>query len=433
MHQLDLAFHLSRHAGSVSRVMDRGSRGISFALNSLLFNIVPTAFEIGLVATILSLSFGPAYGLVTIATVGSYGVFTIRVSAKRVDIRKKMNRMENQASAHAVDSLINFETVKFFNNEGVEARRYNTSLVGYQKAAVETATSLAFLNFGQSAIFSVGLTAMMVMSARGVLSGAMTVGDVVMVNGLLFQLSVPLNFLGTVYRELRQSVVDMEAMFALATQPPTIQDKAGAQQLTIPHGRIQFDDVTFGYGDGRQVLRGLSFTVQPNSCVAIVGPSGCGKSTVLRLLYRFYDVDGGSIRIDGVDIREPTIKSLRQGIAVIPQDCVLFNDTLEYNVRYGRENASDHDVRHALKIAAVEPILEQLPKGLQTIVGERGLKLSGGEKQRVAIARTALKEAQILLCDEATSALDSHSEAHIMSALHVPTPKPSTPKPCSLP
>jgi len=418
VHKLDLAFHLSRQTGSVSRTMERGTRGINFALHSLLFNIIPTGIEITLVTGILTYQFGPSFGAVALATVGAYAFFTVVVSKTRQEIRRHMNKMENEASAKAVDSLLNYETVKYFNNESLETNRYESSLVEYEKAAVRTATSLSLLNFGQSAIFSVGLTAVMMLSAEAVVSGAMTIGDVVLVNGLLFQLSFPLNFLGTVYRELRQSVTDMEAMFKLAAQKPHVVEVQDAPPLVVDKGEIAFKDVRFGYQEGREVLKGVTFDVPAGSSVAIVGPSGCGKSTILRLLYRFYDVSGGCISVDGKDIREVQLDSLRKSLGVVPQDTVLFNDSLFYNVQYGRPGAPKKEVLQAISKAQLGGLIESLPKGLDTGVGERGLKVSGGEKQRVAIARTVLKAPKMLLCDEATSALDSSSEAKVMEALN---------------
>lgn len=414
---LDLNFHVSRNTGALSRTIDRGSRGIDFMLRSTIFNIFPTIFEIGLVCAVLANTVGWPYAAVTATTISLYVAFTLLVTQQRNAIRKEMNRLDTEANAKAIDSLINYETVKYFNNETHELNRYDKCLKGYQLAATKTSTSLSFLNFGQNLIFSGGLTAVMILAAHGIANGTMTVGDMVMVNGLLFQLSFPLNFVGSVYRDLRQSLIDLEAMMALTKIEPSMKNTATASPLMLTGGGITFDNVSFGYEERRTLLRDVSFQVDPGSSVAIVGTSGCGKSTLLRLMYRFYDPQQGSIRIDGTDLRDVEMNSMRQAIGVVPQETVLFNDTILYNIAYGNLDASMDEIYHAAKMAELHDTILQLPDQYNTMVGERGLKLSGGEKQRVAIARMILKEPSIVLCDEWTASLDTTTEHEILSHL----------------
>eukprot|EP00002_Diphylleia_rotans_P019146 TRINITY_DN3706_c0_g1_i4.p1 TRINITY_DN3706_c0_g1~~TRINITY_DN3706_c0_g1_i4.p1 ORF type:complete len:653 (-),score=128.31 TRINITY_DN3706_c0_g1_i4:426-2384(-) len=414
LHQLDLQFHLSRQTGALSRLIDRGSRGLQFMISSVLYNIFPTALEMGLACGIMANSCGPAYVGVTLGTIAAYSAFTIGVTQWRTGIRKQMNSAENDVASKCFDSLINYETVKYFGNESMEEKRYDASLRTLQRLSTHTSTSLAFLNFGQNFIFSAGLTSLMYLSASGIMAGTMTVGDLVMVNGLLFQLSFPLNFLGSVYRELRQSSVDMQSMFQLTSTIPRIQSKQDAVSLDVSKGaEVEFDNVVFGYNPQRTVLKGVSFKVPCGKKVAVVGPSGSGKSSVFRLLFRFYDVAGGSIKVNGIDIRDIQLDSLRKAIGVVPQDCVLFNNTVFYNIQYGKPESSTDEVIAAAKGAHVHEAIEQLG-GYETVVGERGLKLSGGEKQRIAIARTMLKNSPVLLCDEATSSLDSFTEKEVL-------------------
>ena len=419
IHSMDLRFHLERQTGALTRVLDRGSRSISFVMNALVFNVVPTTLELSIVCGILTHQLGFQYAAVTAGTIATYVAWTFGITQWRTKFRVQMNALENEASSKAVDSLINYETVKYFNNEKFEADRYDTSLQGYQKAASKTQTSLSLLNFGQHFIFSAGMTGMMLMAAHGVVDGSMTVGDLVLVNGLLFQLSLPLNFVGSVYRELRQAMIDMDQMFALRQQQPAIVDNEVAPDLLVDGASIEFDNVHFSYDDDgeRKIFDGVSFTVPAGKTLAVVGGSGTGKSTVLRLLYRFFDTAEGTIRIDGQDISQVKMDSLRRSIGVIPQDCVLFNETIFANIHYGNLNASAEDVFSAAKGAQIHDSLLKFPKGYDTKVGERGLKLSGGEKQRVAIARAILKNAPILVCDEATSALDGATEVQIMDTL----------------
>ncbi|ETW06166.1 hypothetical protein H310_03747 [Aphanomyces invadans] len=417
LHTLDLRFHLNRQTGALARTIDRGSRSIDFVLRSLLFSVVPTALEIGLVSGIMAHNFGWEYAAITVGTLTAYTGFTIVVTQWRTDIRRRMNKLENQASGHVIDSLMNYETVKYFNNEAHEASKYDATIKQYQDASLKTQTSLSFLNAGQNAIFSAGLTGVMYLATQGIADGALTVGDLVLVNGLLFQLSIPLNFIGSVYREVRQSVVDMEAMFALQAVPSSIPPPSfttSATSVERTPKTITFDNVSFGYRPGQPILNGMSFTVPAGRTIAVVGSSGSGKSTILRLLYRFYDADDGRVLVDGVDIRDVPIDDLRHLIAVVPQDTVLFNDSIAYNIGYGNLNATRDDVVHAAKVAQIHDSIEQFHDGYDTRVGERGLKLSGGEKQRVAIARAMLKDAPILLFDEATSALDSETEHEIV-------------------
>jgi len=417
LHRLDMSFHLNRQTGALSRVIDRGSRSINFVLNSLVFNIVPTALEIGLVAGILTQKFGAQYGVATLSTLAVYTVFTIGITQWRTQFRRDMNRLENEASSKAVDSLINYETVKYFNNEDYEADQYDKSLKGYQLASLKTQTSLSLLNFGQNAIFSAGLTAMMYMAAHGVMDGSMTVGDLVLVNGLVFQLSVPLNFIGSVYREVRQALIDMEAMFVLRNRESVVQDLPNAPDMHVSAGEISFDNVQFAYSPERQIVNGLTLSIPAGETVAVVGPSGCGKSTLIRLLYRLFDANNGTISIDGQALPDHSMDSLRRSIGVVPQDTVLFHDTIFHNIQYGNLDATEEEVYEAAKLAKIHDSIMSMPNGYQTRVGERGLKLSGGEKQRVSIARAILKDAPILLCDEATSALDSPTEVEIMASL----------------
>ncbi|KAI8823564.1 putative ABC transporter [Fimicolochytrium jonesii] len=417
--KLDLSFHLSRQTGGLTRAIDRGTKGINQILSSMVFHIFPTALEISMVCGILAYSFGPAYAGVTILTMGAYTAFTFITTTWRVKFRKQMNAADNKAASVATDALLNFEAVKYFTNERFEVKRYDQSLAKYEKAATTSVTSLAYLNAGQSAIFSVALTTMMWMAAQGILGGAMTVGDLVMVNGLLFQLSMPLNFLGTVYRETRQSLIDMDTMFRLRHVKSAIEEPPSAKPLQlVKGGEIRINNVKFAYHTGRQILDGVDFTIPAGKSVAFVGPSGCGKSTILRLLFRFFDPQEGSIVIDGQNIRDVTIESLRQSMGVVPQDTILFNQTIYYNILYGRPDATREEVEEAARKARIhDVIVNNFPNGYETVVGERGLMISGGEKQRVQLARTFLKNPAIMLFDEATSALDQTTETAIMATI----------------
>jgi ATP-binding cassette subfamily B protein len=421
LHALSLSFHLERQTGGLTRAIERGAKGIEFLLSFLLFNVIPTLFEIALVAGILWVLYDWRFALVTLITIGFYIFYTLSVTEWRIKLRRQMNESDQSANTKAVDSLLNFETVKYFNNEEHEAQRYDVALKLYETAAVRSRVSLAALNIGQVVIIAIGATLIMGMAAAGVVYGAdgrqFTVGDVVLVNAYLLQLYMPLNFLGTVYREIRQSLIDMEAMFALLSVGAAIEDAPDAKALDIPAGEVRFEDVAFGYDPRRPILKGISFTVGAGRTLAIVGPSGAGKSTISRLLFRFYDVASGRILIDGQDIRQVTQRSLRAAIGIVPQDTVLFNDTVEYNIGYGRPGAARPEIETAAQLAHIHDFVIGLPDGYQTKVGERGLKLSGGEKQRVAIARTILKAPPILLFDEATSALDSRTEREIQANL----------------
>jgi ABC-type transport system involved in Fe-S cluster assembly fused permease/ATPase subunit len=417
LHRLSMRFHLDRQTGGITRAVERGTKGIEFLLRFMLFNILPTLLEILLVCGILWHLYGFAYGLVTFATLVIYVVWTTAITEWRLKYRRAMNETDNQATTRAVDSLLNFETVKYFGNEDHETERFDRSLRRYEDAAIRSGSSLALLNIGQGVIISLGVTLMMIMAGFGVQSGAMTVGDFVLVNTYLIQLFLPLNFLGFVYREIKRSLADMEAMFDLIEEKMEVEDKPGAPALAVAGAEVAFDAVAFGYQDERTILKDVSFTVPPGRTVAIVGPSGAGKSTISRLLFRFYDVTGGAVRIDGQDIRDVSQESLRAAIGMVPQDTVLFNDSIFYNIAYGRPGASPAEIEHAARVAQIHDFIMGLPDGYETVVGERGLKLSGGERQRVAIARTVLKDPSILIFDEATSALDSQTEQDILSAL----------------
>jgi ABC-type transport system involved in Fe-S cluster assembly fused permease/ATPase subunit len=417
LHQLSLRYHLDRQTGGLSRVIERGTRGISFVLNFLVFNIVPTIIEILLVAVILWQMFDLSFALATLATIGLYVAFTLLFTNWRLRFRRQMNETDQDANTKAIDSLLNYETVKYFNNEAHEVRRYDASLTRYENAYVRSENTLNLLNGGQAAIIAVGLTVVMLLAAQGVAAGRMTVGDFVLVNTYLIQLYLPLNILGFAYREIRQGLTDTEAMFALLREPAEIADAPDAPDLAPGPGAVVFEDVRFGYREDRVILKGVSFTVPAGRMLAIVGPTGAGKSTISRLLFRFYDAQGGRILVDGQDLRQVTQGSLRAAIGVVPQDTVLFNDTIRYNIAYGRPGATDAEVEQAAKLAQVHDFVQRLPDGYRTMVGERGLKLSGGEKQRVAIARTILKDPRILILDEATSALDTHTEQEIQAAL----------------
>ena len=417
LHALSLRFHLERQTGGVSRDIERGSRGIQFLLNFMLFNILPTLVEIGLVAGILYAKYDISFTLVTLATLVLYVAFTLGITEWRMIFRRTMNDMDSKANTRAIDSLINFETVKYFGNEGYEARRYDEHLQSWEKAAVKNQVSLNALNSGQSLIIAVGVTLLMTLAADGVVKGTMTLGDLVLVNAFMLQLYSPLHFLGFVYREIRHALADMEKMFGLLEQPAEVPDKPGAPDLAVTAGEVRFDHVDFGYDAKRQILHGVDFAIPAGRKVAVVGASGAGKSTLSRLLFRFYDAGGGRILIDGQDIRDVSQHSLRAAIGIVPQDTVLFNDSIFYNIAYGRPGASREEVIEAAKAAHIHGFIESLPDGYHTVVGERGLKLSGGEKQRVAIARTLLKNPPILVFDEATSALDTRTEKAIQEEL----------------
>ncbi len=417
IHALSLRFHLERRTGGLSRIIERGTKAIEFLLRFSLFSIVPTIIELLLVAGILWWNFDWRYAAVTVAMISIYIGFTYWATEWRTAIRREMNDKDTDANTKAIDSLLNYETVKYFGNEAHEARRYDRAMQGYEDAAIRTSTSLSVLNTGQTLIFTIGLIALMLMAAYGVAAGALSVGEFVMVNAFMIQLSAPLNLLGSVYREIRQALVDMETMFGLIAVPPEVTDRPNAKDLKVNGGAIRFENVSFAYDPARGILKNVSFDVPAGKSVALVGPSGAGKSTISRILYRFYDVQAGTVTIDGQDIAEITQSSLRGAIGIVPQDTVLFNDTIRYKIRYGRPDATEAEIEEAARMAQISDFIARLPKGFDTMVGERGLKLSGGEKQRVAIARTILKNPPILMLDEATSALDSATERDIQAAL----------------
>lgn len=418
---MDLNFHLSRQTGGLTRAIDRGTKGISYVLNAMVFHIIPISFEISMVCGILIYNYGLSFAAVTLATMLSYSVFTIKTTAWRTGFRRQANNADNQAATVALDSLLNYESVKYFNNEGFQASKYNTALTNYQNASVKVATSLAYLNAGQNFIFTSALTAMMYMGCNGVATGSLTVGDLVLINQLVFQLSVPLSFLGSVYRELKQSLLDMENLFQLQNHEIKIKDASNAKPLLLNStgvpGEIKFENVTFGYHPDRPILQNASFTIPAGEKIAIVGPSGSGKSTILRLIFRFYDVESGKIFIDGQDISKVTVESLRRSIGIVPQDTPLFNDTILENIRYGRLDATDKEIHEMIDKVQLTKLIEDSPNGVNTIVGERGMMISGGEKQRLAIARLLLKRAPITLFDEATSALDTHTEQSLLRTI----------------
>ena len=417
MHELSLRFHLERKTGGLTRVLERGRNAIETIVRMVIMQLVPTILELGLVIAVLLYQFDWRYVAVILATVACYITYTFYATEWRIGIRRRMNDSDTDANVKAIDSLLNYETVKYFVAEEREAKRYDRSMARYEEASVKSYVSLAVLNAGQATIFTVGLAAVMMMCAHGIQQGVNTVGDLVMINTMMIQLYQPLNFMGMLYREIKQAVIDIEMMFAILSRNPEIRDRPGAKPLEIKRGTIRFENVRFAYEPDRQILKGLSFEVPAGHTVAVVGPSGAGKSTLSRLLFRFYEVTGGRISIDGQDIRDVTQRSLRSAIGMVPQDTVLFNDTIRYNIRYGRWDASDAEVEEAARLAQIDDFIRMSPTGYETEVGERGLKLSGGEKQRVAIARTILKSPPILLLDEATSALDSHTEKDIQDAL----------------
>jgi ABC-type transport system involved in Fe-S cluster assembly fused permease/ATPase subunit len=417
IHRLSMRYHIGRKTGGLSRIIERGVKGVDFLLRFLLFSIGPLVLELLMIAGILFYLFDVWYLAAVFVTIAFYVWFTFAVTEWRVKLRKQMNDQDTDANQKAIDSLLNFETVKYFGAEAREARRYDSAMALYQKAALKTSYSLAFLNFGQSFLITTGLVVVMVLAAMGVQNGSMSVGDFVMVNAYMIQITMPLNFLGTVYREIRQALVDMGEMFDLLEQPPEVSNKDGAKDLNITGGHVSLKDVHFGYDTARPILKGVDLDVPAGQNIAIVGPSGSGKSTIGRLLFRFYDVTGGSLQIDGQDVRDITQTSLHDAIGVVPQDTVLFNDTIRYNIAYGKDGASHSEIEDAARAAQIHDFIMALPDGYETTVGERGLKLSGGEKQRVGIARTLLKNPPILLLDEATSALDSGTEHEIQDAL----------------
>ncbi len=417
LHELSLRFHLERRTGGLNRVIERGVTGVDTIVRMAVLNSIPTAVELLMISGLVAYYFGWVYVLVVLATVGLYVAFTFWASERRIVIRRDMNESDTEAHAKAVDSLLNYETVKYFGNEDHEARRFDSSMARYERAAIRTYTSLGLLNTGQAVIFTVGTVICMLLAARDVASGALTIGGFVMINAILMQLYLPLNFMGMVYREIKQGLIDIETMFALLHEPPEIIDRSGAKELRVSKGEIKFENVSFAYDPERQILKDVSFEVPAGKMVAIVGPSGAGKSTISRILFRFYELSGGRVSIDGENISDVTQSSLRAAIGMVPQDTVLFNDTILYNIRYGRPEATDAEVREAARLAQIHDFIMTLPQGYDALVGERGLKLSGGEKQRVAIARTILKSPPILMLDEATSALDSHTEKEIQDAL----------------
>jgi ATP-binding cassette subfamily B protein len=417
LHALSMRFHMDRATGGLSRVIERGVRGIATSLNFLLFNIIPTIVEILFVSVILWWMFAASFALTMLGTIIAYVAFTLIFTNWRLRFRRQMNQTDEEANTKAVDSLLNYETVKYFGNEAHESRRYDESMTRYESAYVKSETTLNMLNAGQATIMAVGLTITMLLAGRGIADGSMSIGDLVMVNTYLIQLYQPLNILGFAYREIKQGLTDMEQMFALLDVPAEVRDAPDAVPLALGAGEIRFEDVRFGYRPDREILKGVSFTVPPGRMLAIVGPTGAGKSTISRLLFRFYDVTGGRVLVDGQDVRGMTQQSLRAAIGVVPQDTVLFNDTIRYNIAYGRPGASDAEIENAARLAQVHDFVTRLPDGYATRVGERGLKLSGGEKQRVAIARTILKDPRLLILDEATSALDTRTEQDIQAAL----------------